>query len=177
MPLRRFMARCCRAERLATLRAAFETAQPWAEIIPASPQFGRWRAKPCSKPDWTGRSVRLDRPACAYAAEFPAGTIWETWSPHVAHCQGIGSAIAYHLARYHAGIYPARPGFAAIGVRPQACGQAWLRMQLHTACGAIGAAWKRTPRGFDYELTLPPALQDRPLEIDPAVNLTIAHQR
>ncbi len=164
------------AERPATLRAAFETAQPWAEIIPASPHFGLLAGEALFEAGldslayaWIGRH--------AHMLQSPAGTIWETWSPHVAHCQGIGSAIAYHLARYHAGIYPARPGFAAIGVRPQACGQAWLRMQLHTACGAIGAAWKRTPRGFDYELTLPPALQDRPLEIDPAVNLTIAHQR
>ena len=105
--------------------------------------------------------------------QAPAGTLWETWSPHVAQCHGTGSAIAYHVARYHAGIYPARPGFAAIGIRPHACGQSWLRMRLNTHWGVVGAAWKRTVSGFDYELELPPALQDRPLVVDPSVQLSV----
>lgn len=161
------------AEGAAALRAAFETAQPWTEIIPASPHFGLLAGEALFEAGldalayaWIGRH--------AHMLQAPAGTIWETWSPHVAHCQGIGSAIAYHLARYHAGIYPARPGFAAIGIRPQACGQSWLRMRMHTPWGAVGAAWQHTARGFDYELTLPPALQGRPLEIAPAVHLTMS---
>ncbi len=164
------------AERQAALRAAFETARPWLEIIPASPHFGLLAGEALFEAGLDGLAYAwIGRHAPMWQA--PSGTIWETWSPHVSHCQGIGSAIAYHLARYHAGIYPAKPGFAAIGIRPQACGQAWLRMQLHTPWGAVGAAWERTDRGFNYELTLPPALQNRPLEIDPSVNLTIAHQR
>lgn len=160
------------AEHAAVLRAAFETARPWADVIPASPHLGLLVGEALFEAGLDDLAHAWIRRHAAML-QAPAGTLWETWSPHVAHCHGTGSAIAYHVARYHAGIYPARPGFAAIGIRPHACGQPWLRMRLNTHWGVVGAAWKRTARKFDYELDLPPALQDRPLVVDPSVQLSV----
>ena len=50
------------------------------------------------------------------------GSLWETWYPHASLCQGTGAGLVYACARYLAGIYPAEPGYARVGVDPRPSG-------------------------------------------------------
>jgi len=44
---------------------------------------------------------------------------------------------------------------------------------LNTHYGLIGIEWQRRGNACDYLLSLPPALQNRPLAVAPGVNLQL----
>ncbi len=153
------------------LQTAFEECRAWDDIIPASPDFALIAGEALFEAglhltafEWIRRHEKMTK--------APAGTIWEFWTPHKSLCQGTGSSLAYHLARYHAGLYPAEPGFAVIGVCPYHGGSKRLRAQLNTHFGLIGVEWERMASGFDYRIALPPALRDRDVAAAPGVSLT-----
>lgn len=154
------------------LQRAFGPAEDRQDIIQASPHFALLTGEALFESGLDSLAWEwLRRHETMLSAN--ADTIWEAWSPQVCHCQGPGAAIAYHLGRYHAGVYPARPGFATIGIHPHSCGQQRLKAVLNTHYGLIGIEWQRRGNACDYLLSLPPALQNRPLAVAPGVNLQL----
>ena len=155
------------------LRKAFTECQPWLEIIPASAHFCMQVGEALFEAGLHETAYNWIRKGFGPMLDAPAGTLWETWEPYVSHCQGTGSALAYLLSRYHCGIYPAQPGYAAIGIKPFDCGQKSLRAKLNTPSGIINIEWERTKSGYDYKLSLPPALQGNQIIAAQGVNLII----
>ena len=101
------------------------------------------------------------------------GTLWETWEPYASQCQSSGAAPAYLFARYLAGIYPAEPGYRAIGIDPHPADLDNLQATLSTPHGLINVRWTKTENGLDYRLDLPPILRKRPILKNPSVRILI----
>lgn len=98
-----------------------------------------------------------------FGAMLEAGsdTLWETWDPHASLCQGTGAGPAWLLARYLAGLHPAEPGYARIGLDPHASGLDRLRATLTTPHGPVGIDWRAADGRVRVRLALPPALSGR----------------
>ena len=144
----------------AILRRAFDPPEG-IEIIPTNALFA-WKA--CEAMFEAGldeTAVRLMRDRFGAMLEAGSDTLWETWSPHASHCQGTGAGPAYLLCRYLAGVYPAEPGYGAIGIDPHPAGLDHLRSVLNTPFGRIDVHWQRDGDEIRYRLALPETLRDR----------------
>ncbi len=153
------------------LKNAFVESLPWRDIIPASAQFTMNVGEALF--DCGLGEIAYNWLLCGYGpmVNDPAGTLWETWEPYVSHCQGSASSVLYLLARYHAGFYPAEPGFAKIGINPAHCGQKQLETTLKTLLGIVEINWKYEGEIYYYDLKLPEALKHNEIIANEAVRL------
>lgn len=77
-------------------------------------------------------------------------TIWETFEPHASHCQGTGAALAWHLGRNIAGLYPLEPGFATAGLKPHLGNIKGLEAKFQLPCGGIELSFNKN-KGEEIE--------------------------
>lgn len=155
------------------LREAFVECQPWRDIIPVSAHFTTQAGEALFHNGLSDVAYDWLRSGYGPMIDDPAGTLWETWEPYVSHCQGTASGVVYLLSRYHAGLYPAAPGFAKIGIAPNHCGRHWLKASLKTPFGVVKIQWEHQNDRYQCQLSLPDALRDREIVADQSVMLSV----
>jgi alpha-L-rhamnosidase len=92
-----------------------------------------------------------------------ATTFWESWENNPA-LSYIHSSYLYVGAWFIEGVLgiqplPNHPGFSRFALRPAPLDRpdlTWARGHYDSIRGRITTAWRRSPRGFDLDVTLPP---------------------
>lgn len=105
-------------------------------------------------------------PGWGYMVEKGATTIWELWNGDTAdpamnsgnHVMQIGD-LAVWMYEYLAGIRsdPEQPGFRHVILHPYPAGDLTFVKASHDGpYGRIASSWKRDPKGFTLDVTVPP---------------------
>jgi len=144
---------------------------PELEIIPANAHFVRQAGEALFETGCDELAVRWLRAGFGPMLAKGPGTLWETFHIHASLCQATGAGVAYLMARYLAGLYPAEPGYRVIGLDPHPAGPDSLRARLTTPFGPVNVAWERHGDDLDCRLDLPEALQTRPIRAGSKVRL------
>jgi alpha-L-rhamnosidase len=111
-------------------------------------------------------STQTTYPGWGYMVEKGATTVWELWNGDTAdpamnsmnHVMQIGD-LAVWMYEYLAGIRPdaEKPGFRHIHIKPYPVeGLSYVKATHRSLYGPISAAWNRTGRGLQMEVTIPP---------------------
>lgn len=147
----------------AIMERCFGRAAP-PDIIRAGPHF-TYQAGSALFESGCGERA-LDWLRAIYGPMTAAGsdTLWESRDGTISRCQGTGAAVAYLLGRYVAGLYPAEPGFAAIGCNPQPAGLRRLHARLRMLPGPLTIDWEIDQDDrMQFQLGLPHAWRNRRL--------------
>jgi len=134
-----------------------------ANIIPANAFFSDQSASAMFESGCDKLALNWLRDGFGRMLDIGPGTLWETWQPYASLCQATGAAPIYLFARYLTGIYPAKPGYAEIGIDPHPADLDHLNATIRTPMGQIKAQWRRTGEKLKYRLHLPNQLQNRPI--------------
>ncbi|MBV9332137.1 MAG: hypothetical protein JOZ55_11345, partial [Alphaproteobacteria bacterium] len=79
----------------------------------------------------------------------------ESFGPTASLCHGFSASPTYQLSRRVLGVYPARPGFEAIGIAPDLAGLDHAQGVVPTAKGDVEVELERTKEGFVARARVP----------------------
>ncbi len=103
-------------------------------------------------------------PSWGYMVENGATTIWELWNGNTSdpkmnsqnHVMMLGDLLIWYYENL-AGIKAASPGFKKIVMKPEMItGLDYVNASYQSVHGAIKSSWKKTPKQFNWAITVPP---------------------
>lgn len=155
------------------LRRAFGPGRP-ADIIPANAQFAYQTLSALFSCGCDDLAMSWITEGFGPMIEAGYDTLAEKWlfQDNRSACQGSGASLAAMLARYVLGVSPAEPGYRRILFHPRPGPLRSATGRLLTPFGPIEVSWKKHGKKITGRLSLPPALQGRPVLLPSGVALS-----